>query len=187
MMRAKYFLFTLICFGATLLSPHAHAQVNEAATGNSRHVWGGVEFSNFKPDYNFGRLDGIGFYGDYEVTRRFGLEGEVRLLDLNKPAGQIQKDFLGGGYGNVYRYRDFTAYAKFLVGAKTITFPENIGYGSYFAFVPGGGVEYRFRPRIKIRGEYEYQLIPSAPGFPGQPSNGLTPNGFSVGVSYRIF
>jgi opacity protein-like surface antigen len=58
----------------------------------------------------------------------------------------------------------------------------------------GGGVDYRLSRRIYVRGEYEYQMWP---GFVGPPDpqpiplqnrpNGLTPNGFAVGASYRIF
>ena len=170
----------------------AHAQVSEAAVGSRPHLWAGAEFSDFHTDYNpaGGRLTGIGFYGDYTITRRFSAEGELRLLDLNKPEGQTQKNFLIGPLFKAYQYHQFTAYAKVLLGVNTVNYPNNIGYGSYFAFAAGGGVEYRLNSRFKIRGEYEDQFMPSAPGTPitaPAPSSGLNPSGFSAGVSYRIF
>ena len=168
----------------------AHAQVHESATGSDRHLWAGGEFSDFKPDYGLSRLDGIGFYADYLVTHRYGAEAEIRLLDLNKPAGETQKTFMAGPIANIYQYHKAIFYAKFLLGVGTVNYPDNIGYGSYFAFAPGGGVEYRFAPRWKVRGEYEAEFFPSAPGAPITypfPSNGLTPTGFSVGISYKIF
>lgn len=168
----------------------AHAQVHQAAVGSERHLWGGVEFSDFQNDYiRYIRSDGIGFYGDYMLTERVTAEAQVRLLDLNKPVGLTEKSFLVGPLVNVYQYHRATAYAKFLLGVGTFNFPP-IGYGSYFAYGTGGGVDYRLSSRFKVRGEYEYDFLPSAPGeqltYPN-PSNGLTPNGFSVGVSYRIF
>jgi hypothetical protein len=40
---------------------------------------------------------------------------------------------------------------------------------------------------MALRAEYEYQLWPSAPGVGGEPSNGMKPNGFSVGFAYKPF
>ncbi len=192
-MRAIKLLPVLLVL-LSLVKP-AHAQVAEAAVGSDRHLWVGAEGSSFNPDYNHiaGRLTGVGVYGDYLVSHLFGLEGEGRLMDFNKIDGQTQKFVAGGPIVNVYHYRGFIPFVKVLLGAAAITYPYqsgtkiSIGSGSYFAFVPGGGIDYRFNSRFKIRGEYEYELIPSAPGFPGQPSNGLTPTGYSAGVSYRIF
>ncbi len=188
MRASKMFLPIIVLFAAPIV-PSADAQVREAATGSAPHLWVGVEGSSFNPDYNkvAGRLDGVGFYGDYFFTRHVGLEGEIRLLDLNKPEGETEKTFLIGPTVNAYSYRNFTAYAKVLAGVGTINYANDIGYGSYFTVAIGGGVEYQIRPRVKIRGEYEYEAFPSAPGFPGQSSNGLTPSGLSGGVSYRFF
>ena len=189
------FLLGLVLF---LSFSRANAQVSESAIGASRHLWVGVEGSDFNPDYNkvFGRLAGVGIYADYTITQRFSAEGEVRLLDLKSPAGQTQKNFLIGPLFNAYQYHHFSAYGKILVGIDTITYPyfDNTtisrGNGSYFAFAPGGGVEYRFSHRWKVRGEYEYHIIPGAPGieitYPF-PSTGLSPSGFSAGIAYHIF
>ncbi len=177
-----------LCFAFFIFPHSSQAQVSPSAVGSERHLWGGVEFSNFKPDYGLTRLDGIGFWGDYFITHRIGVEGEVRLLDLNKPYnGETEKTFMGGIIGNVFQYHSFDAYAKGLLGGATFNFPT-VGYGSYFAFAAGGGVEYRFLPRWKVRGEYEYQDWPSAPGKALDPnSSGLTPTGYSAGISYEIF
>ncbi len=195
-MRAFKLLPVLLVL-LSLVKP-AHAQVAEAAVGSDRHLWVGAEFSDFNPDYNpiAGRLTGIGFWGDYAVTRSFSAEAEARFLDLNKPSGQTQKNFLIGPLFDAYRYHGFTAYAKVLFGVNTVNYPYfgntniSIGNGSYFALAPGGGVEYRLNSRFKIRGEYEYQFMPGAPGIEitaPRPSSGLTPSGYSAGISYRIY
>ncbi len=194
-MRLKMLWFSLVISGLLSGSGEARAQVAEAATGSAPHLWVGVEGSSFNPDYNKieGRLDGVGFYGDYDLAHHLGAEAEVRLLDLRKVQGQTQKTFLIGPRINAYRYNKFTFYGKALGGLGLINYPYSpgttisIGYGSYFTFAIGGGAEYQIRPRLKIRGEYEWEDYPTAPGFAGQPSNGLTPSGYSVGVSYRIF
>ena len=173
----------------------ARAQVSEAAVGSAPHLWAGVEGSSFNPDYRpiGGRLDGIGFYGDYDLAHHLGAEAEVRLLDLRKAFGQTQKTFLIGPRINAYRYNKFNFYGKALGGLGIINYPYypgttvSIGYGSYFTFAIGGGVEYQVRSRLKVRGEYEWEDYPTAPGLPYQPSNGLTPTGYSGGISYRIF
>lgn len=197
-MRAKKLFLSVLAFSFVSSLPAAQAQVHESATGSVRHLWGGVEFSNYNPDYNpiGGRLDGIGAYGDYYLTYRLGVEANFRFLTLNKPSGQTQKNFFGGPTVMVYQHRKFTANAKLMLGGVSINYPyypdttSSIGYGSYFALAPAGNVEYRLSPRLKLRGEYEFVFIPGAPGYAftaPAPSNGLTPTGFSIGLSYRIF
>ncbi|RRA48857.1 outer membrane beta-barrel protein [Acidipila sp. EB88] len=180
------------CFIAVILlasTAIAHAQVHESATGAARHLWAGAEFSSFDPDYGPDRLEGVGLYADYFITRTFAMEGEVRLLDFNKPNGLTEKTFLGGPLYTFYRHARFSAYGKGLLGGATVNYPFDIGYGSYFAAEAGGGIEYRLLPRVKLRGEYTYQFLPGAPGFslPGYPDDGLTPSGINIGLSYRIF
>ncbi len=181
----------LLCLFLFVPYQMLHAQVAPASQGFTRQLWAGVEGSNFQNDYvKYIRSDGIGFWGDYLFTPRLGVEAEIRLLDLNSVLGLTEKTYMGGVIANAYQYHRFTAYGKFLVGLASANYPNNIGYGSYFAYEPGGGVQYRLSPRFKLRGEYDYQLWPSAPGFvftAPRPSTGLTPNGFSVGISYKIF
>jgi hypothetical protein len=188
-MRAKRSLLLLSFSSLLVPALHAGAQVSVDAIGDGKHLYAGVEGSDFKPDYNpiGGRLYGYGFFADYMVSRYLGAEGEIRLLDLNKPSGQTQKNFFAGPIVDAYRYHRFTGYGKLMLGIDSINYPSGIGYGTYFAFAPGGGVEYRLNSRLKLRGEYEYQFVRSAPGFPNQPSNGLTPSGYSGGISYRIY
>ncbi len=186
----------LLCLATSFLT--VNAQVHEAAVGANPHLWVGAEASDFKTDYNpiGGRLLGIGVYGDYYIKRSIGLEAEARFLDLNKPAGQTQKNFLGGPTVTVYHWHKFSGNVKFLGGVGTINYPyisgttTSLGYGSYLELEPGGNVEYKLTSRLKLRGEYDYQFLPMAPGivitFPN-PSHGLTESGYSGGISYKIF
>lgn len=187
-MRAnRLFLFLTLCCSAFLMMPTAWAQVHESADGVSPNLWVGLEVSDFNPDYNFYHLYGAGLYADYNFTHNISLEGEGRLLNFTHAAGQSQRSFMGGPSYTFYRYRRFAFNAKLLLGGVKIVYPDGIGYGSYFTYAPGGNAEYRLTNRLKVRGEYEFEFLPSAPGFPGQASNGLTPHGFNFGVSYRVF
>lgn len=175
-----------------LLPVSAFAQVAPAVTGHTLSLSAGAEYSNFRPDYGPNRLGGIGVFVDADrlFLRNLGVEGEARWLHFNQYLGETQAHYLLGPRYRLIRYHGLSAYGKLLLGGGFITYPNKIGSGSYFAYVPGGTVEYRLARHWIVRGDYEYQFWPSAPGivftYP-RPSNGLTPSGFSVGAAYKIF
>jgi|HubBroStandDraft_6_1064221.scaffolds.fasta_scaffold387619_1 opacity protein-like surface antigen len=170
----------------------AFSQVASATRGGSLDLWVGAEYSNFKPDFGFNRLSGITVLGDLNniVLHNLGAEGEARWLHFNQYQGETQANYLIGPRYRFFYFRKASFYGKFLMGGGFMNFPAEAGSGSYFAYAPGATVEYRLSHHWAARGDYEYQFWPAAPGlaftFP-KPSSGLTPNGFSVGVSYRIF
>lgn len=172
-----------------LTSATVYAQVAQSASGGESRLWAGGEFSNFSPDYGASRLDGIGAIIDFNVTPKIGAVGEMRWLrwDNSGDGGETQSDYLLGGKYRVYKHGHFSLDAKVVAGGVWIRFPNDIGSGSYFAYAPGVSADYRLSRRFLLRGDYEYQILPSAPNIPGQPNNGLTPNGFNIGVEYRVF
>jgi Outer membrane protein beta-barrel domain len=168
-------------------SAAAFAQVAPSAQGGNATLWVGGEFSSFDPDYNpFSRIVGPGVFFDFNLTRKLGVEGEARWLRYNGSLGETQNDYLGGVKYRVYRYHKLSLNAKVMLGGVWIHYPADIGDGSYFTYAPGGIADYRLSRHLAIRGDYEYQFLPSAPGFPGEVSHGLNPNGFSVGVAWRL-
>jgi Outer membrane protein beta-barrel domain len=173
------FLFTAVA---------VYAQVAPSVTGGQSSLWAGGEFSNFDPDYGSARLNGLGAIIDANLTHKLGVVGEARWLRWNNTndGGELQSDYLVGAKYRLWRFRGFDFDAKFLAGGVWITFPYGVGNGSYFAYAPGANVDYRLSRKFLIRGSYEYQILPSAPNIPGEPNNGLTPNGFTVGVEYQI-
>jgi opacity protein-like surface antigen len=179
----------ILVLGFLLIPAAVFAQVAPSVTGNPLGIWGGAEYSNFAPDYGSGRMSGIGGLVDIDVWNKFGLLGEARFLRWGGPAvsGETQSDYLGGVKYRFFRFHRLDFNAKFLIGGVWINYPGDRGSGSYFTLAPGAHVDYHFAPRFLVRAGYEYQLLPSAPGFPGFPSNGLTPNRFTIGVEYRIF
>jgi hypothetical protein len=179
----KGILILTVVFGAAA----AMAQVAPSAVGGNATLWVGGEVSSFNPDFDPAtRIVGPGVFFDFNVTRKIGVEGEARWLHYNGTDGQTQGDYFGGVKYRVYRFHKFSFNAKFLLGGVWIHYPLDIGEGSYFAYVPGGIVDYRLSRHLSVRGDYEYQILPSAPGFPGQPNQGINPNGASIGVAWRL-
>lgn len=182
----------LLSFALLFVPALSFAQVAPATRGGGKDLWAGAEYSYFKPDYGPNNFSGITVFADLNnvVISRLGVEGEARWLRFNSFQGEIEDNYLAGPRYRVYRFHNASIYAKFLMGAGRITYPGGIGSGSYFAYAPGVTGEYRFKRRWAARADWEYQFWPSAPGtiftYP-YPSNGLNPNGVSVGVSYRIF
>jgi hypothetical protein len=179
----KFFVLSVL-FSAVA----AYSQVAQSVTGGGSSLWAGGEYANFNPDYGGSRLSGIGALVDFNLTHKFGAVGEARWLRWSGGGdlGETQNDYLAGAKYRVFQHSRFSVAAKFLVGGVWIKFPIGRGSGSYFAYAPGGIVDYRLSPHFLVRGGYEYQLLPSAPDIPNQPNNGLTPNGFTAGIEYRI-
>jgi hypothetical protein len=195
-------------FVLMLIPVAAMAQSPESATGGNSSFWAGAEFSSFNPDFTCsssapfgcrGQLFGPTALFDFNVAPKWGAEGEARWLHWNGYGGQIESNYIAGGRYRIIRYHRIDLWAKFLLGGGLITTP---GYpaagslqGSYFALAPGGTIEYPLTDRISVRGDYEFQFWPAFAGPPTfnpttgaviQHDNGLTPNGFSLGVNYRF-
>jgi opacity protein-like surface antigen len=161
--------------------------VAPSVTGSRSHLTAGATFSYFHADYAHDREGGITGYFDYNLTPRYGAEGEVRFLRFDEFQGEHETHYLLGPRVAFRTSHRIVPYAKFLLGVGRITYPENIGWGGFFAMAPGGGIDYRLTHRINVRADYEYQFWPSAPHIPAEPDHGMNPNGVSVGFSYRIF
>jgi len=168
----------------------AQAQVVPSAYGPGHSLWVGGEYSNVNASFPYQsaqRLWGIGAFADYNFSGHFGVEAEARFLRFNSFYGETEDNYLAGPRYVVGKFGKFQPYGKFLVGIGKIQYPFTIGTGTYLALAPGGGVSYRLSSRWAIRGEYEYQLWPSSPGFSNEPAHELTPNGFNLGIAFRPF
>ena len=185
----------------------AAAQTPQSAVGGNAGFWAGGELSTFNPDYscsnNFplgcgNQLFGITALFDFNATSRWGAEGEARWLHWHGPGAQTESNYLLGPRYRVYQKGRFDLWPKLMLGGGWITTPTypQAGSikGSYFAIAPAITADYRLNSRWSARADYEYQFWPSFSGPPTQGSNGqviqhnhgLTPNGFSIGVSYKF-
>jgi hypothetical protein len=183
----KKSLFALLL----LFSPTVFAQSAPAAEGSGRTYWVGAEGSTFNPDWGCTssspftcwdhQLFGIAAFTDVNhLIGKIGVEGEGRWLNWRGPGNGIkQSNYLAGPRYQIYSWRRFSTNVKFLAGGAT--FHRKNTWEGWAAFAPGMTFGYRVSSRFLVRVDYEYQM------WPGFLNRGLTPNGFSVGASYRIF
>jgi opacity protein-like surface antigen len=179
----------LIFCALSLSSTMALAQAAPSATGNSAPLVVGGYFSYFDAGYAGNRVMGPGAFIDWSPVNagNLGIEGEGRWLKFGADNDFSEYNYLAGLRYRVRATSRFQPYAKFLVGAGEVTFPYELGHGSYFALAPGGGMDYVVHPRWRVRADYEYQFWLNSPGIPGIQLSAIKPNGVSVGLSYRIF
>ena len=199
-MRKTPYLLCLYLFISAGLS----AQGVPSAEGSSVMVWAGAEISMFNPDYGCGSsspfscgsglLFGISPYVDVNhlFFHRIGAEGQARFLHWGGPGrGISESSYLAGPrFALVQFKRTLFVSGKVLVGMGNINLPPGTsGDGSHFVYAPGCVADYRLTRRFAARAEYEYQIWPSFQGTPTATTTGkggLTPNGFSFGVSYAL-
>ncbi len=174
------------------------AQSRPAAQDSGFSLWGGAEVSTLNPDWGCknsspftcwnNQLLGLGIFADANhVLLKLGVEGGAKWLNWRDPqAGLVISNYLVGPRYEVINSRRISANVKFLIGQGRITLPSTFGKGNYLDYAPGATLEYRLARRLNVRGDYEYQIWPNFSGLPTAGNNGLTPNGFSIGVSYRI-
>lgn len=194
---------------ALLLLPAALlAQSPVAASGGEASFWAGAEVSTFNTDWGCAhngplscfqqQVRGPSAFFDFNARRKWGVEGEARWLDWNGQGKMTISNYLAGGRYQLLQYHGLTGWGKLLVGGGWIQTPNypiaGSLKGSFFAWAPGAAVEYPLRGRFALRGDYEYQIWPSFYGPPStgptgglvQHNHGLTPNGFSLGFTYRV-
>jgi len=181
MLKNTLLLLTL-ALGAVSI---AQAQKLPTAT-KSLDIQAGGSFVYGNSDYGT-KLKGYGGYGTIDFKPRFGL-----MLDFHQANGnnKIYERTYEVGVRYVRHYGRFDPYAKIMVGRGVFNFPPPIfdptgasaGNLAYNIGAIGGGVDYKLRRSINLRGDYEYQIWKGGPGI----QNGLTPWLASVGVAYHF-
>jgi hypothetical protein len=190
MLKNLSVLSSCLLWSATLF-----AQSLPSAERGGLSVWAGAEISTFNPDYGCPdsspftcwdhQLLGIAPFVDanHLIFQRLGAEGEARFLPWRGPGGLTQSHYLAGPRVGILHFRNrFFFTGKFLMGVGHIDAPNHgLGTGTYFVYAPGAVFEFRVKKRLTARADYEYQIWPTFLG-----GSGLTPNGFSFGLSYAL-
>jgi hypothetical protein len=199
----KIGLIALLLFPAALI-----AQNPESAVGGEASVSAGVEYSTFNPDWGCPNVEPFGcsaeMYGptavfNYDLHQKYGIEGEARWLRWGGLGNMVQSNYMIGPRYRLLRFQRFSLWGKLGLGGAWITTPfypaAGSLKGSYFAYAPGATFAYRLNRTITLRADYEYQIWPSFAGPPTfnpttgkvqENASGLTPDGFSFGVSYKL-
>lgn len=143
-------------------------------------VYIGGFFSGIHPDFGNNTIDGVGAFLDFPIWSIVGVEGEVRFGKWHTVAGVQESTYTIGPRVAYPLTRNFTPYAKFLIGGGSFTFPFNEGHDQHTVYIFGGGIDYRLTDRFNIRGDFQKQHWAFGSGSIG-------PTALSAGVSYRIF
>lgn len=185
----KKLRFTLLLVAGAV--PAMQAQKQPTAT-RTFDIQAGGEFTYARPDYTGtfpvfidNEMKGYGFYGNIDFLPHVGLQ-----LDYHKVSGQLntyERTYeVGGRY--VIRKNRWTPYVKVEYGRGVINgVPYIVGGPAAFnlasnMIVLGGGADYKLKPYLNLRGDFEYQDWFSNLGLP----NGITPYLGSIGVAYHF-
>jgi hypothetical protein len=175
-----YVLTRIIVFiGLLGMASIMHSQALPTGTrAGDLKIGGG--FSTANSDYGK-RFNGGAAYFDFDFRRHIGVEGEFHFVkdsdDLYEKTYEV-----GGRY---FRdYKRFAPYAKVMYGRGVFNFPP-LGDGfranlAYNLLAAGVGVDYKAKPWLYVRADWEYQKW-----FNFQSSS-LTPNILTVGAAYRF-
>ena len=166
----------------------ACAQVVPSARSGRNNLQIGASFELAAPDYGMHTLKGLGFYSTLDFTHHFGLEAEFH--QLNDPGGEshIYERTYEVGPRYTFHFGPLEPYGKLMFGRGVFNFPASpqhptagpVANLAYNMWAGGFGTEYRIRPLINIRVDYELQQ------WVGFPPNGLSPRVFSAGVAYHF-
>jgi hypothetical protein len=160
----------------------AHGQVSPSSYGGNQTFAVGGMVSGSRLDYGKRDLGGAGVYVDGDLNDHWGLEGEANWAWLHQFADTHFSTYLGGPRLNFNTHGNLRPYVKVLGGGGLFNFPYNYAHGSYFVMAGGGGLDYHFAPRFRLRVvDFEYQYWPEF------SFGAIKPYGVSVGVQYQLF
>ena len=158
----------------------------------------GATFTNADPQYEPSRINGFGFYSDFDFRRHIGAEVDFHQLnDHQDPTNfQIYERSYEAGGRYFWNFGRFKPYGKALYGRGVFNYPLVSEPGiqpyrpnlAYNMLIGGGGVDIAVQKRINVRAEFEYQrwfgFKPDAQ-VPTSVSP-LTPTLLTVGVAYHF-
>jgi len=179
-----------LAISAASFSVLAYGQVAPSSFQRSQSIRLGVEYSNMEAGFPAGsnlRLSGIGAFGTFNWNHQIGLEGAVRFLHFNSYYGETEDSFLAGPRYTFLHSDKWKPFGAFELGVVKMTYPFSLGSCGCFAIAPTGGLDYRLDRKWSLRAEYQYQILPGSPNFTNEAKFDIKPNGFQMGVSYRVF
>ncbi|MES2391863.1 MAG: hypothetical protein V4555_09490 [Acidobacteriota bacterium] len=181
-MKARILLLAAAILAVLGPGQKIQAQAHATAEGPGSYTAVGGGGSAFQADYGQHVVDGYFVYADVNPTWRYGFEGEARFLRYNTQQQITEDTYLAGVRVSILRKWRIIPYGKFLAGAGHITLPYGYAQGTFFAMVPGGGLDVALNDRWTLRvPDFEYQVWPNFASY-----GALHPYGISAGVSFRI-
>lgn len=189
-MLKKYVLSLCLAVG---IVPALHAQATATAS-KILDIQAGASFVAALPDYSYlgskPTYKGYGIYSTIGFMPHIGLMLDFHQVNAPSPKIEYERTYeVGGRY--VLHYGRFQPYAKLMYGRGVFNFPPNPANPTgpseaniaYNLFGGGGGLDFRLKPYLNLRADYEYQkwggdqfLLP----------NGISPQLFSIGAAYHF-
>lgn len=161
--------------GATSVM-HAQASPTASRIGDLQI---GAGFSTAVPDYSPHRFNGFAIYTDFDFTKHFGVEAEFHFVKGPSPSDFYEKTYeIGGRYRRTYGR--FVPYGKGMYGRGVFNYQYGQANLAYNMFAGGVGLDYKLKPYLNLRGDFEYQH------WMGFPPNGLTPLVYTIGAAYHF-
>ena len=175
-------LFTVACLFASTSMLHAQATATASRSADVK-IGGGFTYAN--SDYDGAFKGGMAFF-TYDFNAHLGIEGNFHFSKGGGSQQLYEKTYeIGGRYFRNYRDDKFSPYVKALYGRGVFNFPAYIPSGphpnlAYNMFAAGAGIDYKFRPHLYFRGDFEYQR------WLGFPPSGLNPILLTIGAAYHF-
>jgi hypothetical protein len=174
-------LLCLLCVSASL---HAQATLTASRLGDLQ-VGGG--FSSAGSGYltETERYTGGFLYADFDLRQHLGAEFTIHQVyspytdasGQNDQAGERSYE-IGARY--LRTYGRLVPYARLMVGRGVFNFPDSVANLAYNMGAIGIGADYKLKPYLNLRADFEYQRW-----FSFQQSS-LSPNLISIGVAYHL-
>jgi len=139
----------------------------------------GVGYTIAKSGYEQQNFQGFTAYADFDLRSHLGLEAEVHQVSSTSSDRSYQRTYLLGG--RTFRaYGPLVPYVKVMFGRGDFNYPFGYTDLAYNLFAGGIGADYRIRPSLSLRGEYELQ------SWSGFSNAGLTPQLVTLGLAYHF-
>jgi opacity protein-like surface antigen len=155
-----------------------HAQANPTAA-RAGDLQIGVGYTIARPDYGQQNFQGLTAYADFDLRSHLGLEAEFHQVSTTSSNQSYQRTYeVGGRYFRAYG--PLVPYVKAMVGRGDFNYPFGYTDLAYNLFAAGLGADYRIRPSLSLRGEYEMQR------WSGFTNGGLNPQLVTLGLAYHF-
>jgi opacity protein-like surface antigen len=139
----------------------------------------GVGYTIAKPDYGQQNFQGLAAYADFDLRSHLGLEAEFHQVSSSSGNQSYQRSYdVGGRYFRTYGA--LVPYVKVMVGLGNFNYPLGQTNLAYNLFAGGIGADYRIRPSLSLRAEYEMQR------WSGFTNGGLNPQLVTLGLAYHF-
>jgi hypothetical protein len=177
--HAVYFAALLAIF---LAGPRSlPGQVAPSADAGGLKLTVGATATGYALEYGERKMMGVAAIADADTNRRIGIEGEAAWLIFRQTANIHTATWLIGPRYHL-TFGRFQPYAKGLLGIGQFNYPYNLGRDTDLVIAPGGGVDFRFTRRVRLRlADFEYQYWPQF------HYGELSSYGISSGIRVRIF